>query len=197
MSEGNAVVASGRPKRREELPFARRNYTAERDERLTQTFNDLRDELIGTLRLILGNRDDAQDLVQETFLRCWRAREELADVENLRGWIFRVGINAARDLQRSAWRRRARPLLREEDVPRCDGSPARALEDHETLQHLRQALLRLRPEEKQVFLLRQNGGWTYAQIAALCRRPIGTVKTQMRSALQKLRRVLSPRQARE
>jgi RNA polymerase sigma-70 factor (ECF subfamily) len=60
------------------------------------------------------------------------------------------------------------------------------------LQQLRQALLLLRPEEKEVFLLRQNGDLTYEQIAALYDRPVGTVKTQMRSALQKLRKILAP-----
>jgi RNA polymerase sigma-70 factor (ECF subfamily) len=70
-------------------------------------------------------------------------------------------------------------------------SPARALEDQESLQRLRQALMHLRPEEKEVFLLRQNGELTYEQIAELYDRPVGTVKTQMRSALQKLRKVLA------
>jgi RNA polymerase sigma-70 factor (ECF subfamily) len=48
----------------------------------------------------------------------------------------------------------------------------------------------LRPEEQAVFLLRQNGDLTYEEIAELRRSPVGTVKTQMRAALQKLRRVL-------
>jgi RNA polymerase sigma-70 factor (ECF subfamily) len=52
------------------------------------------------------------------------------------------------------------------------------------------ALLNLRREEKEVFLLRQNGDLTYEQIAKACRRPVGTIKTQMRAALQKLRKVL-------
>ena len=60
----------------------------------------------------------------------------------------------------------------------------------EAAEFLRQALLHLRPEEKEVFLLRQNGELTYEQIAELHNRPVGTVKTQMRSALQKLRKVL-------
>ena len=55
----------------------------------------------------------------------------------------------------------------------------------------RDALMSLRPEEKEVFLLRQNGELTYEQIAAMRERPVGTVKTQMRSALQKLRAVLA------
>ena len=49
------------------------------------------------------------------------------------------------------------------------------------------ALAELRPEEKEVFLLRQNANLTYEEIALICRSPVGTVKTQMRSALQKLR----------
>jgi RNA polymerase sigma-70 factor (ECF subfamily) len=56
---------------------------------------------------------------------------------------------------------------------------------------LRQAILELRPDEKEVFLLRQNGELTYEQIAEIRKSPVGTVKTQMRSALQKLRRQLS------
>jgi RNA polymerase sigma-70 factor (ECF subfamily) len=48
----------------------------------------------------------------------------------------------------------------------------------------------LRPEEKEVFLMRQNGELTYEQIAEASARPIGTVKTQMRSALQKLKKAL-------
>jgi Sigma-70, region 4. len=49
----------------------------------------------------------------------------------------------------------------------------------------------LRPEEKEVFLLRQNAEMTYEQIAEAANRPLGTIKTQMRSALQKLKVALS------
>ena len=59
------------------------------------------------------------------------------------------------------------------------------------LQQLREALLHLRPEEKEVFLLRQNGELTYEQIAELHNRPVGTVKTQMRAALEKLRKSMA------
>ena len=160
---------------------------------LLRTFNEARDELVSTLWYVLGNRDDAQDIAQEVFLRCWRAQEGLPEVHNLRAWIFRVGLNAAKDLQRSAWRRRARPLLGAEIMPTRAEGPAAAgdLEERESLEQLRQALMHLRPEEQEVFLLRQNGELTYEQIAELSNRPVGTVKTQMRSALQKLRRVLA------
>jgi RNA polymerase sigma-70 factor (ECF subfamily) len=160
-------------------------------EEFVRAFNEVRAELVSTLFFVLGNHDDAQDAAQDAFLKCWRARQTLVEVRNLRAWIFRVGLNAAKDLQRNAWRRKAKPL----DVEAADrggalDSPADALEDKENLALLRQALLDLRPEEKAIFLLRQNGDLTYEEIAELRRSPVGTVKTQMRAALHKLKRAL-------
>jgi RNA polymerase sigma-70 factor (ECF subfamily) len=158
---------------------------------LLRTFNEVRDELVSTLCFVLGNQEDAQDVAQDVFLRCWRTRDGLPEVQNLRAWIFRVGLNAAKDVQRSAWRRRVKPLIGAEIMPCADVPTAAAdFEDRECLERLREALKVLRPEEKEVFLMRQNGELTYEQIAEASERPVGTVKTQMRSALQKLKKAL-------
>ena len=79
-------------------------------EEFVRAFNDCRTELVSTLYYILGNRDDAQDVAQDAFIKCWRTRATLTDVRNMRGWIFRVGMNAAKDLQRNAWRRKAKMI---------------------------------------------------------------------------------------
>ena len=159
---------------------------------LLRAFNELRVELVSTLYFILGNQEDAQDAAQDAFIKCWRTRTTLGEVQNMRAWIFRVGLNTAKDLQRNAWRRKARPLLGDacEQSDARDPSPANVLEKKETLERLRLALMELRPEEKTVFLLRQNGDLTFEEIAKQRRLPLGTVKTQMRSALHKLKRVL-------
>ena len=159
-------------------------------------FHELRDELISTLVFVLGNRDDALDAAQDAFVKCWRARDTVADVQNLRAWIFRVGLNTAKDMRRSAWSRKVKPLGTEEIMlvahePRAGA----ALEDEESLRLLRTAISQLRSEEKEVFLLRQNGNLTYEQISEIRQAPVGTVKTQMRSALLKLRRALNPAEA--
>lgn len=168
------------------------------DDALVAMFNLVRDELVSTLLYLLGNADDAQDAAQEAFLKCWRARASVPDVQNLRAWIFRVGLNAAKDYQRSAWNRKSRPLP-EDDVmlPTRDEAPAQAVEDQEAIDRLRQAITQLRQDEKEVFLLRQNGDLTYEQIAEIRNAPVGTVKTQMRTALIKLRKVLNPAAAAE
>src|SRR5262249_9747072 len=82
-------------------------------EELVRAFNELRDELVSTLMSLLGNAEEAEDAAQDAFLKCWRAQDGLPEIQNLRAWIFRVGLNTAKDLQRSAWHRRARPLMGE------------------------------------------------------------------------------------
>jgi RNA polymerase sigma-70 factor (ECF subfamily) len=160
-------------------------------ERLQEAFADARSELTQTLARFLGSFDDAQDAVQDAFLKCWRRRDRVDVIRNLRAWIFRVGLNAARDLQRNVWRQRSRPLVDPFDQgdPAVFG-PGDEVVRHEELDRLRIALNTLRPEERAVFLLRQNSDLTYEQIAARRNLPVGTVKTQMRAALHKLRAVL-------
>jgi RNA polymerase sigma-70 factor (ECF subfamily) len=163
------------------------------DDALVRMFKEVQDELISTLLYMLGNPEDAKDAAQEAFYKCWRARHSLPDVQNLRAWIFRVGLNAAKDFQRSAWNRKSRPLPDDDLVlPVREDDPSQTLEDQETIDRLRRAIAHLRPEEQEVYLLRENGELTYEQIAELRGAPVGTVKTQMRSALQKLRKMLNP-----
>lgn len=168
-------------------PRRRRNT---RDQ-LVAAFQEARPDLVSTLFHLLGNYADAQDATQEAFVKCWRSHRRLAKVRNYRAWIFRVGLNAAKDLQRNAWRRRVRPLTQAPVVESADAAPDDAYVHREDRNRLRGAVQDLRRPEKEVFLLRQNGDLTYEQIAVVCRRPVGTVKTQMRTALIKLRGVLA------
>src|SRR5438034_3446047 len=110
-------------------------------------FNEMRVELVSTLYFLLGNHDDAQDAAQDAFLKCWRTLDSLADVRNVRAFIFRVGLNAAKDLQRSAWRRRAKPITDATPAAQAkEVEPPEALVEKETIEQLRTALMELRAE---------------------------------------------------
>jgi RNA polymerase sigma-70 factor (ECF subfamily) len=63
--------------------------------------------------------------------------------------------------------------------------------DPDDVGRVRREIQRLPEREREVFLLRENGGLSYAEIAGICGAPLGTVKTRMRSALARLRRALS------
>lgn len=165
--------------------------TTGQEERLTGAFASFGDELVRALASLLGDADDARDVAQETFLKCWRSRDRVAEVRDLKAWIFRVGLNSARDLRRNVWRKRSRPLP--DDAAGGDEDPAG---DHavyrETLARLDEAVGRLRPEEREVFLLRHQADLTYEQISLRLRAPLGTVKTRMRAAVSRLRRAFPP-----
>jgi len=157
---------------------------------LEDAFARYQAELLGTLYHLVGNADDARDALQETFLKCWRAGDDIQDVQNLKAWIFRVALNTGRDLRKTAWRRRREPLPNDDMMQigqKKTMRPDEALDREDRLNRVRRAVGHLRPEEQEVFLLRQNGELTYDQIAAAVGAPCGTVKTRMRSALAKLR----------
>jgi len=157
---------------------------------LVRAFNEARGELVGTLVYLLGNQEDAHDAAQEAFMKCWRNLAELGQVQNLRAFIFRVAMNTATDMRRSAWRRKARPMGEEDMYAAPANSSLERMEQHEQVERLLHAIRTLRQEEQEIFLLRQNGELTYEQIAEIRNVPVGTVKTQMRTALLKLRKVL-------
>jgi len=160
-------------------------------QRLEEAFARYQDELLGMLYYLVGNAEDARDTLQDTFIKCWRHRRSVAEVENLRAWIFRIALNAARDARTTAWRRRRRPLDKgEATLVLNDPGPEAHAARREQLALVRGALRQLRPEEQEVFLLRQNGQMTYVQIAQAIQIPLGTVKTRMRLALTKLREAL-------
>ena len=158
---------------------------------LEAAFNQHQAELLGTLYYLVGNLEDARDALQEAFIKCWRHQEEVGQVQNLKAWIFRVALNAGRDIRETAWRRKRQGLPEDESsLASPGGGPEEIVEHDERLTRLREALGQLRQEEQEVFLLRQNGELTYEEIAEMLEIPTGTVKTRMRMALTQLREVL-------
>jgi RNA polymerase sigma-70 factor (ECF subfamily) len=158
---------------------------------LADAFARYQDELVGTLYYVVGNVEDARDALQECFLKCWKHRAELDTIENLKAWVFRIALNTGRDIRTTAWRRRRTPLVGEQNMLATKNpGPHACLEHDEDLSRLRRAVADLRNEEQEVFLLRQNAQMSYEEIAQSIGIPLGTVKTRMRLALEKLRLAL-------
>ncbi|HLN28225.1 MAG TPA: RNA polymerase sigma factor [Gemmataceae bacterium] len=160
------------------------------DTSLLLAFNEVRNALFARLCLLLASHEDAQDTLQVTFVHCWQARGYIPAIHDVRSWILRIGANAAKDLLRNQWRRRRQPTVDLQMFPGRLSCPLENLLEKERQEHLRAAILDLHARERQVFLLRQNCGLTYEEIARLLETPAGTVKTRMRSAIRKLREKL-------
>ncbi len=174
---------------------ARKTESAERpchQAALEEAFVCYQSELLGMLYHMVGNMEDAKDAVQEAFVKCWRHQDRLDEVQNLKAWIFRIALNTGRDLRQTAWRRRRRQLPDDESaVSSHYAGPEEEVEYNEQLALVSEAVSKLRTEEREVFLLRQNAQMTYEEIASALDVPTGTVKTRMRLALSRLRTALA------
>jgi RNA polymerase sigma factor (sigma-70 family) len=181
----NRLSTARRDDQLESRPLARR---------LEEAFSLYQNELLGMLYYVVGNAEDARDALQDSFIKCWKHRDDAVEIENLRAWIFRIALNTGRDMRGAAWRRRRQPL--EEGgsaLPAATLRPDAEAARNERLAIVRQAIGQLRPEEQEVFLLRQDGQLTYEQIAETISIPLGTVKTRMRLSLMKLREAMEGR----
>ncbi|GHJ42123.1 sigma-70 family RNA polymerase sigma factor [Streptomyces sp. TS71-3] len=140
------------------------------------------------LRLSDGDRQRAEDLVQETLVRAWQHPEALAaDYESVRPWLFTVGRRLAIDARRA---RLARPA----EVPGVVTESARICADHAeraaAALDVREAVKTLTPEHRDVLLQVYFRGASVAEAAQALGIPPGTVKSRAYYALRALRRVL-------
>ena len=139
---------------------------------------------------IAGNRNAAEDIVQEAFLSVWRAGVRYKPERgNLRSWLLSVVHNRAIDaLRRSAVHNRrqvdAEGIEERKAAPELTDVEAVRREEAQTV---RNAMERLPQDQLRVVELAYFGGFTHSQIAEMLGEPLGTVKGRMRLALDKMR----------
>jgi RNA polymerase sigma-70 factor (ECF subfamily) len=140
---------------------------------------------------ILRDEALAQDAMQDAFLDVWRSADRfLAERAKASTWILTLVHRRAVDLVRREDRRRAEPL---ESVP--EAAATAALEDEAELgfrrKVVREALLRLAPEQREALELGYYGGLTQSELAERLGQPLGTIKSRMFTGLARLRDLLA------
>jgi RNA polymerase sigma-70 factor (ECF subfamily) len=147
-----------------------------------------------------GNRDVAADLAQDVFFRVIRGAATFHHQSKFSTWIYTIARNAAVDASRKA-RHRNHPSLEEPTVPdgprlgdRIAGDepePDRGATSERLKADLAEAVEKLPPDQREVFLLREYHGLSFNEIAEVVGAKVGTVKSRMRYALEGLRRELT------
>jgi len=138
----------------------------------------------------LGSRADADDVLQETFVRLARTRQKLARVENLVAYVFAMARNEAvrlRGRQSRAAHLAASVAPQELFEEACSGH----LSDFETAEWVASLLAVLSDELREVVELKIYGGLTFREISAVTGLPQGTVATRYRAALERMRRQMA------
>lgn len=145
--------------------------------------------LLGYAVNALGDRYAAEDCVQETYLRAWRARDRYAEHRgSLRTWLFAIARNVVVDAAR-ARARRATPVD-DDGVARLLPPEPGAEERVEARVLLVEALATLSPEHREVLVATKLEGLSYAELAARNGVPLATLRTRAYHALRALRATL-------
>jgi RNA polymerase sigma-70 factor (ECF subfamily) len=128
---------------------------------------------------------DLDDLVQETFIRAFRAIASFRGQCQFRTWLLTIGGNALKDLGRRMGRRQVVPL--DERVQDRDGDPHERAVAGETAERLQSGLARLPRMQREVFLLRAQQGYEYEEIAAALNTSEGAARVHYHHAVRRLK----------
>lgn len=153
--------------------------------------------LHGYLRAMTGSAADADDVFQETWLRVIRNPGSFRSGA-FNAWLWCIARNLLVDRLR-----RRKPVVSLDDAapehaslieltPAPGPQPPADMEASEIAQQVADAVSKLPPDQRDVFLLRTQGGLSFAEIAALRRVPLNTALGRMHYAIQRLRRELGP-----
>jgi RNA polymerase sigma-70 factor (ECF subfamily) len=143
---------------------------------------------------LLGNPSDAEDVVEEVFWQAWRqAGRFQPERGQVSAWLMTIARSRALDRLRSR-RRRPETLLADAtaDVPTSASDPLAAASGSERRERVLSALRELPAEQRQAVEMAYFDGLSQTEIAERTSQPLGTVKTRVRLAMQKLRERLGP-----
>jgi RNA polymerase sigma-70 factor (ECF subfamily) len=136
-------------------------------------------------RSIVMTHEDAEDAVQEGFLRAYQALDRFDPAQTFSAWLNRIVANAALDIARRKKVRNAEELSEATPAPFRD--PA---EGGELKERLEAALAQLQPRARSVIVLHDVEGFTHAEIGEMLGIPGGTARSDLHHARQKLRVLL-------
>ncbi|MFE7130925.1 RNA polymerase sigma factor [Streptomyces sp. NPDC057638] len=136
----------------------------------------------------------AEDVMSLTFLDAWRLRHKLTgEVRNVRAWLLGIATNVMRNTARAARRHRAAMsrLPPPEPLPDFADEVVGRIADERELRAAARALRRLKRGEREVFALVVWSGLGYAAAAEALGVPVGTVRSRLSRAREKLRRLVA------
>ncbi len=140
---------------------------------------------------VLGNRADADDVVQDAVIRAYRMRESLVNVSNPAAYLFRMVSNGAFDLRRRNISRENRQAgIRQSAGITVSESCEEGLIREEEQQRVHRLLDQLPGEQAEVIRFRFADELTFAEIAEIVGAPVTTVKSRFSYGMMKLRSMM-------
>jgi RNA polymerase sigma-70 factor, ECF subfamily len=138
---------------------------------------------------ILGDADAAKDIVQGVFLKVYERRSQLLHPERFKSWLLMIARNdCLTTMRKASWTAE----LPEESEDTVTSLPSSAVEKDEEIALVARAIARLKPDMKEVVILREYENLSYKEIADVLGVAESTVKSRLFSARQQLYEKLKP-----
>jgi RNA polymerase sigma-70 factor, ECF subfamily len=149
-----------------------------------------------------GNEHDAEEVVQEAFLRAYRRLDRFESRANFGTWLYRIGVNCSLDMMRKRKTESSQRVQTSgndpdasdplDNVVSTDPAPDRMMLSAEVKEKVEEAMKELSPVERTAFVLRHFEGHSIEEIGKSLGLGVGATKNSVFRAVQKLRRQLEP-----
>src|SRR5581483_632357 len=168
------------------------NYLSGDEEALKELISRYLKPVYNFIYHLAGNKENAEDISQETFVKAWKNLKKYNPEQNFKTWLFTIARNTAID-----WLRKKKSLVFSDfdsddknvmESTLSDESP-QALEEiilSEDKKHLLEGIEKLSPMYQSILTLRYNEEFTFKEIGEILGKPLHTVKSQHRRALIQL-----------
>ena len=150
-----------------------------------------RDQVFRLALRMCGSEADADEVAQEAFLSAWKGLPNFRGDSQFSTWLYQLTSHAAIDLMRREKRQIAAEDITEVSAPDPAPGPQQQAERSEQRQAVRDAILQLTPEYRQIVVLRFLEELSYEEIGAMLALPSGTVKSRLNRARAQLKEILS------
>ena len=142
-------------------------------------------EIFAYLWRQLGGREDAEDCLQEVFVRAFKAYDRLNENPHIRAWLYKIATNEANSFRRKRDRNLSHNVDIDFDFIASDPSPMEQLELKERVDIIMGAVDTLPPRQRSAFLMRKYQELSYAEISRILDCSEGTARANVYQALKK------------
>lgn len=139
---------------------------------------------------LLGNNEEAKDIVQEVFIKVWNGRDQLGEVQNMEAWCMRITKNLSLDRLRQQQRRPTGSIELGMQVSNSSLSPAETTELSESMKRIGELMAALPEKQRQVMHLRDIEGYSYNEICEIMEIDMSQVKVSLFRARNAVREKL-------
>lgn len=179
----------------------RMHYNPDHIKVFDELFHEHKTAIFRYAGFLTQNRDEAEDLFQETWLRVAKHFSKTTDIRNIKSWIFTITANLFRDSIRKKKIRRMLMMQNPASFENVSQEDETLFTRHDQLQFnvsdrvdvsmaVNQALLSLPFKQKQIFILKEIEGFKLIEISAMLNMPMGTVKSLLHRAVKRLQKSL-------